>query len=96
MLTQAHATKLPADLSGHIVVVVQYHPRLEHYLVPLRRLRPATPVVIVSLDSAMFYELMHRLHEIQAMEPTLDISQVYHVYGSGKQRKSLEKARADR
>ena len=94
--TQAHASVLPKDLDGHIVICVSYHPRLEHYIVPLRRLRPHIPVVLVSPDSTMYYELMFRLTQIKAMQPGLNLDQVYYVHGTGKQRKSLEKARADR
>ena len=59
-------------MAGHIVLVVSCHPSLEHYIVPLRRLRPSLAVVIVSPDSAMFYELVHRLAEIKLVHPELE------------------------
>jgi hypothetical protein len=96
MCSQTQGAELPADISGHIVLVVNHHYRLEHFIVPLRRLRPAKPVVIVTQDAVMYYELMHRLQQLAAVEPTLDISQVYHVYGSGKHRTALEQAYAER
>lgn len=63
---------------------------------PLRRLHSRKPVVIVTADSAMYYELMHRLHTLVAAEPSLDVSQVYLVYGRGKDVKVLEAACVDR
>lgn len=46
---KGHTSHLPDALEGHLILVGS-HPRLQHYVLALRRQQPQAPIVIVTQD----------------------------------------------
>lgn len=46
---KGHTSHLPEGLEGHLILVGS-HPRLQHYVLALRRQQPHVPIVIVTQD----------------------------------------------
>lgn len=46
---KVHTAAIPEDLNGHLVLVGS-HPRLQHYVLAIRRQRPHVPLVMVTKD----------------------------------------------
>eukprot|EP00903_Cladosiphon_okamuranus_P006121 g6025.t2 len=86
-----HTTSLPVGLKGHIVLVGG-NACLQYYILALRRQRPLRPIVVVTEDTESFFELRDRLVECKFLDLSLDISQIYHVFGRTQDRFTLEEA----
>ncbi|CAM9491410.1 unnamed protein product [Ectocarpus sp. 12 AP-2014] len=86
-----HSTSLPPNLTGHIVLVGG-SADLQYYILALRRQRPLKPIVVITEDTESFFQLRDRLVECKFLEMSLDISQVYHIFGRTQDRFTLEEA----
>ncbi|CAM9604592.1 unnamed protein product [Pylaiella littoralis] len=86
-----HTASLPPALTDHIVLVGG-NACLQYYILALRRQWPLKPIVVVTEDTASFFELRDRLVECKFFEMSLNINQIYHVFGRTQDRFTLEEA----
>ncbi|CAN0029415.1 unnamed protein product [Ascophyllum nodosum] len=89
---RVHAAAVPENLTGHFVLIGA-HPRLQYFVLGLRRRRPDAAVVVITNEESIFTDLRERLVRSKCDERSLDISRIYSVLGRMQDRGAFQEAR---
>eukprot|EP00752_Nemacystus_decipiens_P004954 g4507.t1 len=82
---------VPEGLRDHLVIIGA-HPRLQYYVVAMRRQRPDVAIVVVTGDKESFFELREKVAVAKCEESRLNITKIYSVCGKNQDRATFREA----